>query len=230
MNARAIFGLAVGATLVVAWYAARFEGEPRPVEPVQVFALPEIPVWRGQPALLRKTDEPAAIYVLVDGPGPDGQFNALRLDLTSGARSSMQIAIGPATSFRPFERAQSAGTANIELHGVLLRRPTPYLFRLPGPGGPALDLVDSATGVLQVVAGTGATMRTLLHLTVINSSRMEEVRSQLWSDRSKSIAAFSWPHGDGWRLYVFALQPAQAPASPRLPSPLPSQPRPTPTQ
>ena len=144
-------------------------------------------------------------------PGSDGRFDALRLDLNSGARSSARIAIGPATGFRPFDSAQSAGTPSIEFHGLLLRRPTPYLLKISGPGGPGLELVDSATGVLRVVAGTEAGRRTLLSLTVVNSSRMEEVRSQLWLDRSKSIAAFSWPQADSWRLDVFALQPAQDP-------------------
>ena len=161
MSKRAAFVLTLGAILLAAWYGVRFEGQPRPVDPLQVWALPEVPVWEGQPALFRTTNDPAAIYVLRGVPGSDGRFDALRLDLNSGARSSARIAIGP------------------------------------------------ATGVLRVVAGTGAGKRTLLSLTVVNSSRMEEVRSQLWSDRSKSIAAFSWPEADSWRLYVFALKPAQ---------------------
>ena len=209
MSKRAAFVLTLGAILLAAWYGVRFEGQPRPVDPLQVWALPEVPVWEGQPALFRTTNDPAAIYVLRGVPGSDGRFDALRLDLNSGARSSARIALGPGTDFRPFDLAEHAGTAGIELHGLLLRRPTPSLFRVPGPGGPALELVDSATGVLRLVAGTGAGKRTLLSLTVVNSSRMEEVRSQLWSDRSKSIAAFSWPEADSWRLYVFALKPAQ---------------------
>lgn len=208
MSTRAAFALTLGAILVAAWYGVRFEGQPRPVDPLRVWSLPEVPVWHGRPTPFRKTDDPAAIYVVSGLPASDGRFDALRLDLESGARSSARIAFGPATDYQPFDQAEHAGTAGIELHGLLLRRPTPSLFRIPGPGGPALELVDSATGVLHMVAGTGAGKRTLLSLTVVNSSRMEEVRSQLWSDRSKGVAAFSWPEADSWRLYVFALSPA----------------------
>lgn len=208
MSTRVAFALTLGAIVVAAWYGVRFEGQPRPIDPLQVWALPELPVWEGQPALLRKTNDPAAIYVLRGVPGSDGRFDALRLDLETGARSSARIAFGPSTSYQPFDQAEHAGTAGFELQGLLLRRPTPYLFKFPGPGGPGLELVDSATGVLHVVAGADAGRRTLLSLTVVNSSRLAEARSLLWLDRSKRIAAFLWPEADSWRLYVFALSPA----------------------
>ena len=208
MSTRVAFALTLGAIVVAAWYGVRFEGQPRPIDPLQVWALPEVPVWEGQPALLRKTNDPAAIYVLRGVPGSDGRFDALRLDLETGARSSARIAFGPSTSYQPFDQAEHAGTAGFELQGLLLRRPTPYLFKFPGPGGPGLELVDSATGVLHVVAGADAGRRTLLSLTVVNSSRLAEARSLLWLDRSKRIAAFLWPEADSWRLYVFALSPA----------------------
>lgn len=208
MIKRAALALTLGAMLLAAWYGVRFEGQPRPLDPLRVWSL-RAPSWLSQPTLLRKTDDLAAIYVVGGGPTSDGRFDALRLDLESGVRSSARIAFGPSTSYQPFDQAEHAGTAGFELQGLLLRRPTPYLFRFPGPGGPGLELVDSATGVLRVVAGAGASRRTLLSLTVVNSSRLAEVTSFLWSDRSKRIAVFLWPEANSWHLYVFALSPAQ---------------------
>lgn len=115
-----------------------------------VCALPQIPAWEGQPSLQRKTDDSAAIYVLRGVPGSDGRFDALRLDLNSGARSSARIAIGPATDFQHFDQAQNAESAVIQLHGLLMRRPTPFLVKIPGPGGLAPQLLDSAIGVLNL--------------------------------------------------------------------------------
>lgn len=205
---RAAAVLALGAILLAAWYGARFEGQPRPVDPLQVWSLRD-PAWLSQPMLLGKIDDPAAIYVVGGSPTSDGRFDALRLDLETGARSSARIAFGPSTSYQPFDPAEHAGTAGFELQGLLLRRPTPYLMKFPGPGGPGLELVDSATGVLRVVAGAGAGRRILLSLTVINSSRLAEMKSFLWSDRSKRVAAFLWPEAGSWHLYVFALSPPE---------------------
>ena len=208
MTKRVASALALGVILLAAWYGARFEGQPRPVDPLQVWSLRD-PAWLSQPMLLRKTDDPAAIYAVGGLPSSDGRFDALRLDLESGARSSVRIVFGPSTSYQPFDQAEHAGTAGFELKGLVLRRPTPYLLKFPGPGGPGLELVDSATGVLRVVGGTGAATRPLLSITVVNSSRLEEIKSFLWSDRPKRIAVFVWPEAGSWHLYAFALNPGQ---------------------
>lgn len=160
--------------------------------------------------LLQNINEPTAIYLVTGLPAPDGLFEALRVEMKSGTRSSTRIRFGPDTAYIPFDSAESTGFPAIEFQGLRIGRPTPHILRFPGPGGPGFHLVDSATGVMHIVAGTGNGRRTLLTLTLMNSSRMPEMRSHLWSDRSKRMAAFFWRTGDVWTLYLFSLTPAQA--------------------
>lgn len=209
MNRRKGLLLVIVGVVVSCWYVARFDGDPKPVDPLLVAPLHEVPAWRSQPTLLQNINEPAAIYIVTGQPGSDGLFEALRLDVNSGARSSARIQFGPNTTYMPFDSAENVGIPAIEFRGLTHRRPTPYLFRFPGPGGPGFDFVDSATGVVHIVAGTGNSRRTLLTLTLINSSRVPEVRSLLWSDRSRRLAAFLWREADIWTLYLFSLMPTQ---------------------
>jgi len=201
--------LLVIAGVVSCWYVARFDGDPKPVDPLLVAPLHEVPAWQSQPTLLQNIDEPAAIYIVTGLPGSDSLFEALRLDVNSGARSSARIQFGPNTTYMPFDLAENVGIPAIEFRGLTHRRPTPYLFRFPGPGGPGFDFVDSATGVVHIVAGTGNRRRTLLTLTLINSSRVPEMRSLLWSDRSRRLAAFLSPEAGIWTLYLWSLIPTQ---------------------
>ena len=195
--------------VVACWYFVRFDGDPKPVDPLLVATLHEAPAGRSQPALVQNINEPAAIYIVSGVPGSDGLFEALRLDVNSGARSSARIQFGPNTSYLPFDSAYNSGIPAVEFHGLSHRRPTLHLFVFPGPGGPGFHFVDSATGVLHIVAGTGNSRRTLLTLTLINSSRVPEIRSLLWSDRSRRLAAFLWREGDFRTLYLFSLIPTQ---------------------
>ena len=208
MNRRiGLLGVMAG-VVVLSWYLAHFEGDPKPVAPLLVAPLPETASEMSQPALVQNIDEPTAIYVVLGVPGPDGLFAALRVDVNSGARSSARIRFGPNTTYRQFDSAEVTGFPAIEFHGLTHRRPTFYLLRIPGPGGPGIDFVDSATGVVRIVAGTGTGKRTLLTLTLINSRKMPVIRSLLWSNRSRSLAAFLWREADGWTLYLFPLAPA----------------------
>lgn len=196
--------------VVSCWYVARFEGDPKPVAPLLVAPLHEAaPVGRSQPALVQNIDEPNAIYIVSGLPGPDGLFEALRLDVNSGARSPARIRYGPNTTYMPFDSAYNSGIPAIEFHGLTHRRPTLHLLVFPGPGGPGFHFVDSATGVVHIVAGTGNSKRTLLTLALINSSKVPEIRSLLWSDRSRRLAAFLWREADSWTLYLFSLIPTQ---------------------
>lgn len=204
-----LFLLTIGIA-VSCWYLARFEGDPVPIDPLLVAPLGEAaPAWQSQPALVQHTNEPTAIYVISGLPGADGLFEALRLDVTSGARSSARILFGPGTPYVPFDSAEVVDVPAIEFRGLTHRRPTLHLMRFPGPGGPGFDFVDSATGVAHIVAGTGAAQRTLVTLTLFNSSRVPEIRSLLWSNRSRRLAAFLWRDADAWTLYLFALAPPQ---------------------
>ncbi len=210
MNRRKIILLlAVTGIIVVCWYVARFEGTPTPVDAALVASLPEVPAWGPPPMLLQNINEPGAIYLVTGLPGPDELFEALRVDMKSGVRSSTRIRFGPNTAYIPFDSAESTGIPAIELHGLRIGRPTPHILRFPGPGGPGLHLVDSANGMMHIVAETRNGRRTLLTLTLMNSSRMPEMRSHLWSDRSKRLAAFFWRADDTWTLYLFSLTPTQ---------------------
>lgn len=210
MNRRKGFLLVLAGVVVACWYVARFDGEPKPVAPLLVVPLHEAPAGRAQPTLLQNVNEPAALYIVAGLPGADGLFEALRLDVKSGARSSARIQFGPNTAYMPFDSAENVGIPALEFRGLAHRRPTPYLFRFPGPGGPGFDWVDSATGVMHIVAGAGNSRRTLLTLSLFNSSSVPEMRSLLWSDRSRRLAAFLWRESGVWTLYLFSLSPAQA--------------------
>ena len=191
---------------VLCWYIVRFDGDPKPIAPLLVSPLHEAPMWQPQPTLLQNIDEPAAIYVVPAAlPGSDGLFDALRLDVNSGVRSSARIRFGPNTPYIPFDSAEVTGIPAIEFHGLMLQRPTFHLFVFPGPGGPGFHLVNSATGVMHVVVKTGNATRTLLTRSVVNSSRMPEMASLLWVDRSRRLAAFLWRESDSWTLYLFSL-------------------------
>jgi hypothetical protein len=152
--------------------------------------------------------EPAAIYAVPGFTGPDGLFEAVRVDVKSGARASVRIMFGPNTDFMAFDSSEVAGVAAIELRGVSLPRPTFHLFTVPGGSGPGFHRVESATGIMRVVAGTPTTRRTLLTRTVVNSRRMPEMGSLLAVDRARRLAAFLWQRHEGWTLYVFSLAPA----------------------
>jgi len=196
------------ASVVMAcWYVVRFDGVPQPVNPLIVALLPEGPEWLSQPTLLQNVNEPGAIYIVPGIQGSDGLFEALRLDVNSGGRSSVRILFGPDSAYLPFESAEVVGHPTIELHGLSLSRPTFHLLTFPGGGGPGFHLVESATGVAHVVARTPTADRTLLTRTAINSSSMLEMRSLLWSDRARRLAAFLSREADGWTLYLFSLGP-----------------------
>jgi hypothetical protein len=210
MNRRKGLLLVMAGVVVSCWYVARFEGDPKPVDPLLVAPLHNAaPAGRSQPALLQNINEPTAIYVVSGVPGPDGLFEALRLDVNSGARSPARIRFGPNTAYMPFDSAELTRIPAIEFRGLTHRRPTLHLFVFPGPGGPGFHFVDSATGVVHIVAGTGTSRRTLLTLTLINSNKMPEIRSLLWSNRSRRLAAFLWREADSWTLYLFSLIPVQ---------------------
>lgn len=193
------------AVVVLCWYLVRFDGAPKPVDPLLAVPLQEAPAWRSQPALLQNVDEPDAIYVVSGPPGADGRFEAFRLEIHGGARSPARIRFGPRTAYLPFDSAELTGIPAVDFRGMTLRRPVLHLFTFPGPGGPGFHLVDSATGVVHVVAGTGKGRHTLLTLHLVNSSSLPEIRSLLWSDRSRSLAAFLWREGGTWTLYLFPL-------------------------
>ena len=201
--------MTIASVVIAGWYVVRFDGDPQPVDPLIVTLLHEVPEWLSQPLLLQNIKEPGAIYIVPGAQGSDGLFEAVRLDVKSGARSSARILFGPDTAFMPFDSAEVVGIPAIELHGLSLPRPTFHLLTFPGGGGPGFHLVDSATGVVHVVVRTPTTRRTLLTRTVVNSSGMLEMKSQLWSDRARRLAAFLSPGADGWTLYLFALGPTQ---------------------
>ena len=109
MNRRTGLLLVVMAGVVVScWYLAHFEGDPKPVDPLLVVPLHEAaPAGLSQPALVQNINEPTAIYVVSGGTGPDGLFEALRVDVNSGARSSARIRFGPNTTYLPFDSADA---------------------------------------------------------------------------------------------------------------------------
>lgn len=151
MNRRKGLLLVMAGVLVSCWYLARFEGDPKPVDPLLVAPLYDAaPAWRSQPMLVQNIDEPAAIYIVSGVPGPDGLFEALRLDVNSGARSPARIRFGPNTSYMPFDSAQLTGIPAIEFRG-LTHRPDPHPHKFQQDAGdpipPLVEPVEAPGGV-----------------------------------------------------------------------------------
>jgi hypothetical protein len=198
--------LALAAALIVAGYVVRFDGDPRPVDPLLVTVLHEGPQWYSKPALFPHAQERSAIYAVPGFTGPDGSFEAVRVDVTSGARYPARVVLGPTTHFIPFDAAETVGVPAVELRGLSVPRPTFHFFTLPGDGrGPGFHRVESATGVVRVVAGPAGARRTLLTRAVLDSSRMPEMASLVAIDRARRLATFLWQRPQGWTLYVFSL-------------------------
>ncbi len=196
--------VALAAVVCVSWYLVRFDGDPRPVDPLLVTVLHGGRQWYSQPKLFQHINEAAAIYAVPGFRGDDGLFEAVRVDVKSGARAPARIMFGPNTDFIPFDAAETTGVPAVELRGVSIPRPTFHLFTFPGDGrGPGFHQVESATGVMHVVAPV--TRRTLLTRTVVNSSRMPEMASLLAVDRARRLAAFLWQRRERWTLYLFSL-------------------------
>src|SRR5713101_3153939 len=103
LNPRAMLILTMASIMIACWYVVRFDGDPQPVDPLLVALLHEGPEWYSTPMLLQHVDEPAAVYIVPGFQGSDGLFEALRLDVHSGARSSARILFGPSSSYMPFE-------------------------------------------------------------------------------------------------------------------------------
>ena len=152
--------VAIGAVTV--WYAVRIDGTLRPAAPAVSVPLPRTTLVT--PAVYRSDADPIAVYVVPDGPRPDGQFDATRVDVRTGTQSPAVIAIGPRSGFSPFLEAD----ARVEVEGLSLRRPAFYLFRLPDGRGPGIHLVDSDTGLAKLIAGG----RTLVTRWVFNSNKV----------------------------------------------------------
>jgi hypothetical protein len=189
--------------VVASWYVLRFEGAPQPVDPLFVGTFTEAPAWSPPPLLLQREDEPGSVYVVPGKLPVDGQFEAVRVELKSGARSGTRIRFGPGTPFIPFDSAETTGTPALELRGLAIARPTLHLFSFPDGGGPGFHREESATGMVRVSAK--AQGRLLLERSVINSSALPEMRALLWSDRSRRLAAFLSRETRGWTLYLFSV-------------------------
>ena len=195
---------AVASIAVVGCYVAHFDGEPRPLGGL-VVALPDTAGTVTQPTLLQRRGEPTAVYVVTAvREDPGGLVDATRIDVGNGARSPVQIAIGPDSGYLPFLSAEVTGNPVVELRGVSIPRPTLHLFRFPGGGGPGVHLVDSSTGVVQV-ATARPSRRVLVTKTVLNSSTVGEMRSRLWSDPAGRVVAFLWRRPSGWSVCLFSL-------------------------
>jgi hypothetical protein len=200
------------ALAIVGWYVVRFDGEPRPVDPLLVVQFGDGAQWLATPLLMEKAGEPEAVYVVPGSMPADGGFDAVRVSVPGGTRRPTRITIGPESEFAPFESAELLDTITVDLSGVTLSRPTFHLFTFPGNGGgPGLHVVESATGVARLVARTPAGARPLLARTVINSNTVHEMKSLASTNRAGSLAAFLWRAKDGWSLYVFSLDPGRKP-------------------
>jgi len=185
---------------VTVWYAVRIDGALRPAAPAVSVKLPQTTLVT--PAVYRNDGDASAVYVIADGPRPDGRFDATRVDVRTGAQSSAVLAIGPQSGFTPFLEVD----ARVEVAGLSLRRPTFYLFRLPDGRGPGIQLVDSDTGIAKL----NASGRTLVTRWVFNSSKVRELRSLASTDADGNTIAVVAQSPSGWTLHLFQKHPEES--------------------
>jgi hypothetical protein len=202
MRKRGILVLAAAA--VTAWYTVRVDGALRPVQRARTVEVPNAALVT--PALYRSDADPRAVYVVFDGVRGDQRFDAIRIDVRSGAQSAAVIAIGPESGMVPFIEAD----VQVVVAGLSLRRPTFHLLRFPEGGGPGLHLVDSDTGVVRLMAGEGAARRTLVQRWVFNSSTTGELRSQATTDAHGDWIAVVAKSRAGWTLHLFDKFPEES--------------------
>jgi hypothetical protein len=206
MTLRRIIPAAIAAgVVVICWYVVRFDGAPTPIGGLAV-TLPDTVGSYVQPRAFEKRGEPGAVYVVPAAqPDASGLFEATRVEIRDGARTSVRIAIGPDSGYVPFLSAEVTGMPAVELRGVTIPRPTFHLFTFPSNGGgPGFHLVDSSTGVVEVVVARPS-RRVVLTRTVVNSSTVRETASRLWSAPSGGLVAFLWGQPGGWTIYLLSM-------------------------
>ncbi|MEO8380950.1 MAG: hypothetical protein ABI779_14905 [Acidobacteriota bacterium] len=189
--------LAAAALAVTVCYGVRIDGSLRPVG--TVLTVPIESHSLVTPAVYRAGADSQAVYVVADGPRPDGRFDATRVDTRTGQLSRTAIPLGPRSGFSPFLEAE----VRIDVTGLSFRRPTFHLLSYPDGRGPGFHLVDSHTGLVRLNAGSGTTERTLLTCWVFNSSKVAELRSLASTDAMGNTIAVVSRSPAGWMLHLF---------------------------
>jgi hypothetical protein len=186
------------------WYTVRIDGALRPVQRARTVTVPATALVT--PAIYRSDADPHAVYVVFDGLRDDQRFDATRVDTRTGAQAPAAIALGPDSGMIPFVEAD----LQVVVAGLSLRRPSFHLVQFPDGGGPGIHLVDSDTGVVRLIAGDGATRRTLIQRWVFNSSTTGELRSQATADANGRHIAVVARSSGGWTLHLFDKLPEES--------------------
>ncbi len=189
--------LIAAAMAVTVCYGVRIDGSLRPVGRALSVLIENATLVT--PTLVRTDRDPDAVYVILGGSHPDGLFDATRVDARTGQQSPAHIPLGPRSGFSPFIE----GEVRVEVAGLSLRRPTFHLFSFPDSRGPGVHLVDSDTGLVKLIIGTGSAERTLITRWVFNSSKVAELRSLASTDAMGKFIAVVSRSPAGWMLHLF---------------------------
>ncbi len=186
----------------IAWFE-QYDGALVAVRPDIFVTIPESRNWGGGPTSVdARTDDPDGVYVLVPEM-PDGEeFAAVRVSSMTGALTSVKIQLGPSSGTRP---CLPSDDVRAIVHGVRFQRLAPYLFKLPGDGGPGLEYVDSATGRIDIVFERGGRIRPLLTRRAYNSDRIVEMLAMVSVDPGGRWIAVPIRRNYEWTVAVFRL-------------------------
>lgn len=160
-------GAALIAAVLLAWYQVRYAGPWVARTAALQLDLPEVPhlstidLWRDR-------SDPSRLAVSWFESG-SASPSILLID-RSGQRTRQSLSVEQLRArFERYDEAAAANALRVELHGVDIPRPKPYLFRFPGPGGPGVLRQHSLFGTIEVVDRNG---HVLLSQRVINGDRL----------------------------------------------------------
>jgi hypothetical protein len=214
LNKRNVLIATAVALAVTVCYGVRIDGSLHPVGRSRSLLIEN--ATQVTPTLTRTDRDPDAVYVILGGSNPDGLFDATRVDAHTGRQSPAHIPLGPQSGFSPFIE----GEVRVEVAGLSLRRPTFHLLSLPDGRGPGVHLVDSDTGLVKLIIGTGAAKRTLITRWVFNSSKVAELRSLASTDAMGKFIAVVSRSPAGWMLHLFDRSIAAYSSTPSSQQPL----------
>ena len=115
--------MTMASVVIACWYVVRFDGDPQPLTRSSSPFFTKFQRGIRSRRFCRTSTNQRPSTSCQASLGSDGLFEALRLDVKSGVRSSVRILFGPGSAYVPFESAEVVGNPTIELHGLSLGPP-----------------------------------------------------------------------------------------------------------
>lgn len=200
---RFLIGLiAVVLLAAIPWFT-RYNGPLTPVQPDIISTIQNSRNWIGRPDVVARTADPDGVYVVVPEMPVRDEFAAIRVSSTTGAQTFVKIALGPSSGTRS---CIPTDDVRATVDGLRFRRRAPYLWRLPGGGGPGFEYVDSATGRINIVFERAGRTRPLLTRRAYNSDRIVEMLATVSVDPGAHWIAVPIRGSVDWTVAIFRLE------------------------